>query len=90
MHFDGTTWSTPSYTTANAYTTIWTAAPGGAWVGDSSGQVWRWDGSTLFASTGVGDGTYGFWGTSADDVWVVGEGGGTAHWDGAHGARPAP
>jgi hypothetical protein len=47
-----------------------------------SGTLLTWNGSTCSAS--FVSGSFGdVWGSSASDVWAVGQDGAIAHWDGA-------
>jgi hypothetical protein len=69
QHFDGTQWT--QLLGVNQFVGVWGAAPGDIWFGDSSGNVWHWDGSkvTELPTLGTNGGIVA--GTAANDVWYA-------------------
>ncbi len=70
---------------------IWGTAPDDLWAvggsGPTGGFVWRFDGATWSAVTGLPPVAttvpiYKVWGRARDDVWMVGAGGVSVHFDG--------
>jgi hypothetical protein len=69
---------------------VWGSSANDVWIGggDSSGDLWHWDGKywrkfPLWPATGAfGIGVNGIWGTSKSDIWAVGANH-AYHYDGA-------
>jgi hypothetical protein len=95
LHYDGSTWQTQTTTTTEDLWGVWGAAPDDLWAvggrGRAEGQdtILHYDGATwtkvrtpdlsrpnVFAFFKV-------WGTSASDVYVVGQRGAVLHFDGS-------
>jgi hypothetical protein len=65
-------------------TGVFTVAPGSAFASSKGGTIWRWNGTTWSVSfNGTTCSLNAVWGSSASDVWVVGDGGTILHWDGS-------
>ena len=85
VHWNGVQWSPVSSGTDFSLYDVWVAAPGDVWVvgGDNaSGFVLRGGPSGLALQHETSVRLDGIWGTSADDVWAVGQAGTVLHWDG--------
>ena len=98
LHFDGQTvtpMALPGLTVQSSGATeslgaVWGSSAKDVWIGggDSSGDLWHFDGaqwtkSTLWSVPGaVGVGITGLWGASSSDLWAVG-GNNAYHFDGA-------
>jgi len=93
LHYDGSTWATVE-PPSQSYTLwgIWGASPtdlwtvGGVAAGGAPSVIRHYDGTTWTDVADVGlpsELLFKVWGTRADDVWIVGTGGATVHWDGA-------
>jgi hypothetical protein len=88
LHWDGKTWSGPSYVgVANApvYLGVWGSGPNDVYaVGLENGLIEHWDGtswSPIFLPASVNDYFQGVWGSGPDDVFVAGNNG-IFHWNG--------
>jgi hypothetical protein len=95
LHWDGAAWTQqPTPTTQNLWG-VWGAAPGDLWsvggdgLADGQATLLHYDGSAWSAvmlpplqKANVWQ-LLKVWGTSADDVYVVGQRGVVLHWDGA-------
>lgn len=94
LHWDGTRWSSALATGVPLYA-VWASGPRDAWaVGFQQGPkafltvmlLYHWDGTSWSAPVDGGGGMRvprDLWGSAADDVWLVGDGGLMMHWDGA-------
>lgn len=86
MHFNGTSWARMTSPTTERLGAIWGTASNDFFVlagGDgpfgSSGTVWHFDGTSWTErDTGVNS-LYAIWGSSASDVFAVGENGNAVH-----------
>lgn len=91
-HFDGSTWETVETGHDHTLWGIWGASPdelwavGGKVAGGVPAVLRRYDGTNWSDVTGVGENDELFfkvWGTAADNVYVVGDGGVILHYDGS-------
>ena len=100
VHFDGTEWTVVVDGTFD-YTLwgVWGASPDNIWTvggtvtGGVPSIIRHWDGSMWSDVPDVGlDGELLFkvWGLAENDVWVVGTGGATIHYDGSEWTRLPP
>lgn len=95
LRFDGSTWSAQDSGTTENLWGVWGAAPDDLWAVGGSGfpeatpTVLHYDGtawSTQTLPTLIRANVHGLfkvWGSSADNVYVVGQRGVVLHWDGA-------
>ncbi len=74
VHFDGSKWSV-AYDLPNAFafTGAWGATPNDVWFSGDEGALVHWDGSKMtLMSLATQDQLFAIRGTSASDVWMVG------------------
>jgi hypothetical protein len=100
LHFDGADWRRLPLERDETVWWLWGASEGtDVWAVGERGLVARWDG-TEFAmiESGTQATLFGVWGTSSDDVWIVGGKPGAGrtddndvvlHWDGSELSRDA-
>lgn len=94
LHFDGAGWSPQGSGTTEDLWGVWGAAPNDLWAVGGSGfveataTILHYDGSAwtiveLPALTREVHGLFKVWGTSSDNVYVVGQRGTVLHWQGS-------
>lgn len=95
LHYDGATWTRPD--PAQSALDLWIVfgVPGGdVFFGGSDGTILRYRAGAFEKMTTPRTGTiFGMWGTSATDLWAVGDGGAAGgivwHYDGTAWTEPA-
>jgi len=95
LHWDGASWTQQATPTTQNLWGVWGAAPDDLWsvggdgLADGQATLLHWDGSTwstVALPTLQKANVWQFlkvWGTSANDVYVVGQRGVVLHWDGS-------
>ncbi len=86
--WDGTAWRLVDYGTFSwpAFSGMWAAGRGDVWFVRPG--FLHWDGQAWKRYPSLGGDEKGIWGRASNDVFVVGSGGLTAHWNGAECAAP--
>ncbi len=89
LHYDGQQWTDQSIEYGGEFSAVWGLADGpGPWVvrgGWRDGAVYEFDGAGWHSSAIFGDdppALNALHGTSAGDLWAVGDRGAIVHWDG--------
>ncbi len=82
IHYDGAVWDTlPRFGTSSYIFAMWGSSPEDFFAVWDTG-IYHYDGSDWTRQATLPTTTYGIWGTSSDDVWVVGANGMIYRYDG--------
>lgn len=91
LHYDGVTWNSVSVGTTHTLRAVWGAIPSDLWIGGDYATLLHGDGEHFeqLASQDHPEIEWsyysGFWGSSPDDVWIIGgqwQVGSVQHWNG--------